>query len=217
MAGIEKKTRQERTEIKKEEKKQIRREMIKKRNALSKREQEDFAKRCTKQLISMSEFKEAKVILVYMSYNGEMMTDYIIEEARRQKKIVAAPTVLGKEMEFYQFEKKEELVKDRHGILEPIPCEEKQVFHRVNTTKAVDMEIDMEDMEKDTLLIMPGVAFDVQRNRVGYGGGFYDRYVQKHQNLKKIAIAYQFQVIESVPAEAFDERPDWIVTEKGIV
>ncbi len=193
--------------MKKEEKKQIRREMIKKRRALSKSEQQYFAKKCTEQLIAMKEFKEANIVLVYMSYNGEMMTDYIIEEARKQKKIVAAPTVIGKEMEFYRFEKSEELVKDRHGILEPVPSEEKEVFYIEDTA----------DVEKNMLLIMPGVAFDVHRNRVGYGGGFYDRYVQKHQNLKKIAIAYQFQVVEAVPAEHFDKRPDCIVTEKGIV
>lgn len=185
--------------MEKNTKRQIRSEILKKRRALSEEEQEKMARNCTKRLIELDAFQAASTILVYMSYNGEMMTDYIIDEARRQKKLVAAPTVLGKEMEFFTFSSKEELVPDKHGILEPIPN---------NQTKIGDNE---------ALIIMPGVAFDEQKNRVGYGGGFYDRYLEKHQNLKKIAIAYEFQVIDSVPAEEFDQRPDYIITEEKVI
>lgn len=187
--------------MEKNTKKQIRREMIKKRKALSQEDQEKFARACTKRVIELEAFQNAKVILVYMSYNGEMMTDYLIDEARRQKKIVAAPTVLGEEMEFYTFSSKEELSPDKHGILEPVAHEEKKVKQE----------------EKEILLIMPGVAFDEEKNRVGYGGGFYDRYLKKHPKLQKIAIAYEFQVINSVPSEEFDQKPEWIVTEKRVI
>lgn len=185
--------------MEKNTKRQIRSEILKKRRALSEEKQEKMARNCTKRLIELDAFQAASTILVYMSYNGEMMTDYIIDEARRQKKLVAAPIVLGKEMEFFTFSSKEELVPDKHGILEPIPN---------NQTKIGDDE---------ALIIMPGVAFDEQKNRVGYGGGFYDRYLEKHQNLKKIAIAYEFQVIDSVPAEEFDQRPDCIITEERVI
>lgn len=185
--------------MEKNTKRQIRSEILKKRRALSEEEQEKMARNCTKRLIELDAFQAASTILVYMSYNGEMMTDYIIDEARRQKKLVAAPTVLGKEMEFFTFYSKEELVPDKHGILEPVPNDK---------TKIRDGE---------ALMIMPGVAFDEQKNRVGYGGGFYDRYLEKHQKLKKIAIAYEFQVIDFVPTEEFDQRPDCIITEERVI
>lgn len=158
-----------------------------------------MARSCTKRLIELNEFQAANTILVYMSYNGEMMTDYIIDEAKRQKKLVAVPTVLGEEMEFFAFCSKEELVPDKHGILEPIPNDQTKIEGN------------------QALIIMPGVAFDEQKNRVGYGGGFYDRYLEKHPNLKKIAIAYEFQVMDSVPAEEFDQRLDCIITEERVI
>lgn len=186
-------------DMKKIMKKQIRREMIKKRRDLSVKERERLARACTKRVLELEMFQTAKTILVYMSYNGEMMTDYLIDEARKRGKIVAAPTVLGENMEFYAFSSEEEFVADRHGILEPIPSEEKKV------------------KDEEGLIIMPGVAFDEQKNRVGYGGGFYDRYLKEHPRLQKIAIAYDFQVMDSVPTEEFDEKADWIVTEKRVI
>ncbi|MGN0464727.1 MAG: 5-formyltetrahydrofolate cyclo-ligase [Lachnospiraceae bacterium] len=162
-------------------------------------QQKQMAKNCTKRLIQTKEFQAAKTILIYISYNGEMMTDYIIDEARRQNKIVAAPTVLGREMEFFTFSSKEELVKEKHGILEPIPSEKTKI------------------REEEALIIMPGVAFDEEKNRVGYGGGFYDKYLQKHPNLKKIAIAYEFQIVDFVPTDEFDQKPDCIITEERVI
>lgn len=187
--------------MEKSTKKQIRREMIKKRKTLTKEEQIKSAKACTKKVLEMEVFQKAKAILVYLSYQGEMMTDYLIDEARRQGKVVAAPTVLGQEMEFYTFSSREELFPERHGILEPVANEERKISQK----------------DEETLVIMPGVAFDEERNRVGYGGGFYDRYFKRHPNLSKIAIAYEFQIIDFVPAEEFDEKPDWIVTEDRVI
>ena len=63
---------------------------------------------------------------------------------------------------------------------------------------------------------MPGVAFDKSFHRIGYGGGFYDRYLEKHQNLQKIAVAFEYQLLETVPAEAFDICPDQLITEAAI-
>lgn len=185
--------------MEKSTKKQIRSEILKKRRALSREKQEQMARSCTKRLIEQEAFQTARTVLIYMSYNGEMMTDYIIDEARRQGKIVAAPTVLEKEMEFFTFSSKKELVLDKHGILEPIPNEQTKI------------------KEEKALIIMPGVAFDEKKNRVGYGGGFYDRYLEKHQNLKKIAIAYEFQIVDFVPTDEFDKRPDCIITEDRVI
>ena len=66
-------------------------------------------------------------------------------------------------------------------------------------------------------MIMPGVAFDKQNHRVGYGGGFYDRYLEKHPSLKRIAAAFEFQILPEVPTEPTDISPEIIVTEKQCI
>ena len=70
---------------------------------------------------------------------------------------------------------------------------------------------------ENALMIMPGVAFDKQNHRVGYGGGFYDRYLEKHPALKRIAAAFEFQILPEVPTEPTDISPEIIVTEKQCI
>ena len=68
---------------------------------------------------------------------------------------------------------------------------------------------------ENPLMIMPGVAFTAQRHRVGYGGGFYDRFLEVHK-IPKVALAFEFQMMEEVPVEPTDILPDAVVTEKKI-
>ena len=69
---------------------------------------------------------------------------------------------------------------------------------------------------KDGLLIMPGVAFDEECRRIGYGGGFYDKYLEKHPGLYAIAIAFELQMYRELPCEEHDIRPEKIITEKQV-
>ena len=64
---------------------------------------------------------------------------------------------------------------------------------------------------------MPGVAFDEERHRIGYGGGFYDRFLEAHPKLSRVALAFEFQVKKEVPYETFDICPEKIVTEKRVI
>ena len=70
---------------------------------------------------------------------------------------------------------------------------------------------------EDALMIMPGVAFDRQNHRVGYGGGFYDRYLEKHPRVKRVAAAFEFQLLPQVPTEPTDISPEIVVTEKQCI
>ncbi len=72
------------------------------------------------------------------------------------------------------------------------------------------------DGEENALMIMPGVAYDTSLNRIGYGGGFYDRYLQIHRHHPTAAVAYHFQIFEAVPHEDTDIRPQLLITERGI-
>ena len=73
------------------------------------------------------------------------------------------------------------------------------------------------DPDDATLMIVPGVAFDRQRSRIGYGGGFYDRYLDLHPHLQTAAVAFDFQILDKVPAGEHDKRPDCIYTPSEVI
>lgn len=129
-------------------------------------------------------------------YNHEVVTEYLIKEAWKAGKEVAVPKVVGKDMVFYKLTDFARLEPGYFGIPEPVSGE------IVNWSKA--------------LMIMPGVAFDRANHRVGYGGGFYDRYLEKHPQLERVAIAFSFQMLPEVPTEPTDICPQIIVTEEEI-
>lgn len=124
------------------------------------------------------------------------MTGFMIEEAWKQGKEVAVPKVVGQDMVFYKLTDFAQLEKGYFGIPEPVRGE------------IVQWE--------DAMMIMPGVAFDLQNHRVGYGGGFYDRFLEKHPMIKRVAVAFEFQILPSVPTEPTDISPELIVTENTI-
>ncbi len=145
-------------------------------------------------LMNMEEYKQATCIYAYVSFGNEVMTRPLIQKALSEGKKVALPKVMGKEIEFFYIESEDDLEESKFGILEPKDCE-----------KAED---------KNALLIMPGVAFDKDNNRVGYGAGYYDKYLDKPNNHYKIALAYKFQVFESVYNDEHDKKPDLVLTEE---
>lgn len=142
-------------------------------------------------------YKKSKVIFIFVSFRSEVDTHKIIKKAIEDGKIICVPKVISKEhgMKVYRIKSLEDLVAGYYGILEPSEkCE----------------EVSINDIE---LAVMPGAAFDREGGRIGYGGGFYDRFLTKVQgNIKKIALAYKLQIIEAVPMEENDIRIDDIIT-----
>ena len=121
---------------------------------------EEMSKAITQRVVALPAFKHADRILAYADYNHEVITEYLIEEAWKVGKEVAVPKVVGKDMVFYKLTDFSQLEPGYFQIPEPASGE---------------------IVEWPTaLMIMPGVAFDRENHRVGYGGGFYDRYLEKH-------------------------------------
>lgn len=152
-----------------------------------------------KQFLNLPEYKEAKVVFAYMDCKNEVETKMVIEQCWRDGKTVAVPKVFGEIMKYYVITSYDDLEEGYFGIPEP-------KHEQLN-----------EIVCDDGLMILPGVAFDICRHRVGYGGGFYDRYLEAHPGMKKIAFAFEFQMFESVPFEVFDRQPEKIITEKRII
>ena len=143
-------------------------------------------------------FSEAREIYTYVDYNREAGTRKIIETAFAQGKNVWVPKVTGDTMHFYRIESLTELRPGTCGILEP----------------AGDGPMDSGGAG---LMLMPGVAFDEKCHRVGYGGGYYDRYLESHPGRRKMALAFEFQILRSVPYEEYDIRPEIVITEKRMI
>lgn len=149
--------------------------------------------------LRLPEYKEAKVVFAYMDCKNEVKTTKVIEQCWKDGKMIAVPKVFGEIMKYYAIASYEDLEDGYFGIREP------------------KHELLEEVVCEDGLMILPGVAFDADRHRVGYGGGFYDRYLEAHPNMKKIAFAFEFQMFEKVPFEEFDRQPEKIITEKRII
>lgn len=176
------------------EKKDIRKLVAAKRRTLSQTEVEAKSRLICEQIIQMDAFQKASSIFVYMGCKGEVSAAPLIEEAWRLGKKVAAPRVCGENMSYYYITSYEDTAPGYFDIPEPV----------VGTEEAADEE---------ALLIVPGVGFDQQRHRCGYGKGFYDRYLSRHPKHTTIAMAFEFQMMEEVPADVHDIFPQYLVTE----
>ena len=138
-----------------------------------------------------------KIIGGYYSYNHEFDLMPILEKFEKLKYIISLPKIdKNSSMNFFKWSAHDPLSINRYGIPEPI------------SSKVIYPDI----------ILVPLVAYDKNCNRVGYGGGFYDRYIKKIRKIKKvltIGIAFSYQRIEKIPIEKNDVRLDFIVTEKN--
>lgn len=145
-------------------------------------------------LFETEQYKQAECVYCYIDFRNEVKTMPLIRKAILDGKRVAAPRISDKTMDFYYITGHADLEEGSFGIMEPVPsCALAE--------------------ETDAVLVMPGVAFDRENHRIGYGGGYYDRYLERENTHFKIALAYDFQIFEHVPYEEHDICPDMILSE----
>ena len=183
---------------KRDEKNLIRKQMKQLRADMTRTERFEKSMQIFEQLITVPEFKRADRIYTYVSMDNEIDTIMLIDYSLSLEKRVFVPRVSGKDMEFYEISDISELNPGYMGIYEP------------------DINGREPDYSRTGFMCMPGLAFDKSHNRIGYGGGFYDRYLSVENKLYKAALAYEAQLLESIPAQYGDVRPDMIVTEENI-
>lgn len=178
-------------------KNELRKIMNRERETLSKSEVMEKSVEIYKNLLKIEDFTSADCVLCYISIRNEVVTTPIINFCMEHGIKIAAPRVNGDEMDFYYISSCDELTPGAFGIPEPM-----------GNDRCIPTENDV--------IIMPGLAFDKNGNRIGYGGGYYDKYLSIHHNVRKIAVAYDFQVVEEAESEMTDILPDYIVTDRGI-
>ena len=139
-----------------------------------------------------------KRVGLYYPFGDELSTLELMNQLIRKKFMISLPIINNKfEMSFYSWSPNEPLTVNRYGILEPLKG--KKII--------------------PSTLIIPMLAFDSNLNRLGYGGGFYDRFIQKiekQNNCVKIGLALSCQKINKVPVDKHDKKMDFIITEKRI-
>ena len=180
-------------------KKEIRAEVKKRRREADEETLHEKSLQILERFRQLSAYKDASLLLAYVDAKREVETRLLMRCAWDDGKKVAVPRVDGDGiMHFYYLRSLKDLEPGAFGIMEP----------------RADCRI---CEPEEGLLLMPGVAFDEQGHRVGYGGGYYDRYLEKHPHLIHIALAFEFQIFPEVPSEKHDISPDLIVTENRIL
>ena len=137
-------------------------------------------------------YKNAKTIYGYLPYNQEVRTVAMLEQAMKDGKRVAVPKCYGDEMRFIFMDDLSKVEKGYANIPEPIADE-----------PIAD--------DETALVLMPGMAFDPQGHRIGYGGGFYDKFLAKEPNHPTLALCYDFQMVEYLETEEFDIPVDTVL------
>ena len=174
------------------DKKELRRTIRERKRAMT---EEEIVSRSEKlgQLFAQSEaYKAAKTIYGYLPYNQEVRTVPMLEQALKDGKRVAVPKVYGDEMKFLYLDDLSQVEKGYAGIPEPIA--------------------DGPVADDDTaLVLMPGLAFDRQGHRIGYGGGFYDKFLAREPEHPTVALCYDFQMLPELETEEFDIPVDTVL------
>lgn len=184
-------------------KKSIRKEILKKREEISLDLKSIKDALIKERLFSLHEFINSKTVLFYASFRSEVETFSIIKESLKLGKRVVLPKV-DKEihiLRLYEIKDISELSPGYMGIPEPLLLD--------------DRLVNLDDID---IVVIPGAAFDYSGNRLGYGGGYYDILLSEtKKKIPIIALAYEEQLIDSIPYELHDVKVDIIVTDKHVI
>jgi 5-formyltetrahydrofolate cyclo-ligase len=162
------------------------------------------SQRVLQRLYEQECYQNTQNIYTYVNYNQEVCTKELIEQSLVRMKNVFVPKVFGDRMLFYKISSLDELEPGAYGILEP-------------AVKSLDLKDDRVEDTPCGLMIMPGLAFDRSGGRIGYGGGFYDRYLSEHSDFFKVALCFDFQIVDKIISEDFDIPVQMIISESEII
>lgn len=181
-------------------KKGLRKEIKEKRFAMDLEQKKEADLIIEKNFLDLSAFVDCKSIFIYVSMEDEVNTLDIISKSLELGKKVYVPKVHNetKTMRALRIESLSDLNESgAFGILEPS-------WEKEELKGAVD------------IILTPGLAFDKKGGRLGYGGGFYDKFFKIHKESNRVVLSYEYQIVDEIPMEDYDERVNLIITEKNI-
>ena len=179
-------------------KNRLKESILEKRNSLSKEGIIEKSNQIKNELFRLEQYNKSKTVMFFVSFNSEVDTHEMIKTALKNKNVVI-PKV------------------EHHGI-EPsviidfdnlLPSRKFDILEPIETMQIAYKNID--------LVLVPGIVFDEYGHRIGYGFGYYDKFLHKVPKALKIGLAFDFQVIDKIPKEQHDVPIDMIVTEKRVI
>lgn len=184
------------------EKIEVRNTYLQKRNELTGELRAEKSSAIIQNVSSLDCVKNAKNVLIYVNYRSEVITksfiEYLLESSNKR---IFVPRVEGLNIDFYEIDSMDDLESGYQGILEPKQSENYKKYAG-------------ED-EKDTVALIPGVAFDKEGGRLGYGKGFFDRYLSRFSLVTKIGMSFACQLTKkNLPKEEHDIVMDYVITEE---
>lgn len=164
-----------------------------KKRAMTEQQIESASRQLGEKFAACQQYQQAKTIYGYMPYNQEVRTVPMLERAMKEGKQVAVPKVYGDTMKFILVTDLTQMEKSDFGIPEPI----------ADGPVADD---------PTALVLMPGLAFTARGDRMGYGGGYYDKFLSAEPDHPTVALCYDFQLLERLPTEEYDIPVDLVLT-----
>ncbi len=186
-----------------ETKREFRNKILKIRNSMEKHDVIEKSDIIISKLMNLDIYKTCKVVFVYMDFKNEVMTSSLIKQLLLENKRVVIPytdtvntVLIPSELKNME----QDLVVSNYGYYEP-------KFENIVPVRSEEFD----------LVVVPGVVFDKNLNRIGFGKGYYDRILSRLKpSAKAVAVAYEFQVLDEVPSEIHDIKMDMILTEQNI-
>ena len=179
------------------DKKALRAEIREKKRAMTEQQIAATSEALAQQLYAHPAYQNAKSIFGYLSYNQEVRTMPMLEQAQKDGKRVAVPKVIGDTMIFIWMDDLSRVELGYCNIPEPMD----------NGPEAID---------ETALVLMPGLAFDPEGHRCGYGGGFYDRYLEEHPHHPLLAMCYGFQMYDHLETDPHDIPVNFVLSQEVV-
>lgn len=177
------------------------------KNIVNSRDKIDFTKRVQadnkiyQRLIDSDIYRDDN-IFVYISFRSEVDTKLLIIKMLRDGKNIFVPKISNNtnDMEAIRITSLNELEENRFGTLEPV------TYNNAVDPKIIDV------------ILIPGIAFDCEGTRIGFGKGYYDKYIKRaRKDVKKVGLAYDLQIVDKINKDDHDESVDYIITEEKVI
>ncbi len=174
------------------DKQELRKNIRQQKKAMTEEMIASASEKLAQQFYATAFYQNAKTVYGYLPYNQEVRTVPILEQALRDGKQVAVPKVYGDTMRFIYLKDLSHVAKSDMGIPEP-----------VDDGPVAD--------DRTALVLMPGLAFDEKGNRMGYGGGYYDKFLAQEPEHPTVALCYAFQMVDAIPTGDYDIPVDLVL------
>ena len=174
------------------DKKELRKKIREQKRSMTEEQIVAASQRLGELFLACDQYQNAKTIYGYLPYNQEVRTVPMLEQAMKEGKRVAVPKCYGEEMRFIFMDDLSKVEKGYANIPEPVADE-----------PVAD--------DKTALVLMPGMAFTKDGKRMGYGGGFYDKFLAAEPDHPTVALCYDFQMVEDLPTEDYDIPVDCVL------